>query len=180
MEDKYQEAINNFLNLEKAIEMLGEIADEDDRACFTLANIYLDFKNYDKANTYLYKSYKNGNIRSHYNYVMFLMEVKKDMKNAQIILEELKEKDLGLYYFLKARMTDDINEYILAYNEGVNAAALIIANKYENEKNIKEALKYYKLSDDYIAKESIVRLEKNNKKSFLNSITEFLKNLISK
>lgn len=77
MEDKYEEAIKNFLDLEKAIDMLTKISDEDDRACFTLANIYLDLKDYEKAEIYLYKSYKNGNIRSHYNYVMFLIVEKK-------------------------------------------------------------------------------------------------------
>lgn len=180
MEDKYEEAIKNFLDLEKAIDMLTKISDEDDRACFTLANIYLDLKDYEKAEIYLYKSYKNGNIRSHYNYIMFLIVEKKDTVKANLVLEELKDKDLGLYYFLKAKITDDIKDYISAYNEGVNAAALIIANKYENENNMELALKYYKLSNDYIAKESIERLEKNNKKTFFDLITEFIKTLLAR
>lgn len=86
---------------------------------------------------------------------------------------------MGLYYFLKAKITDDIKDYISAYNEGVDAAALIIANKYENENNMELALKYYKLSNDYIAKESIERLEKNNKKTFFDSVTEFIKTLLA-
>lgn len=180
MEDKYEKAIENLIDLEKAIKMLEDIADEDDRACFMLYTIYIDLKEYDKAEIYLDKSCNNENVKSIYNYAIFLIEVKKEIQKAQKISEKLKDKNLGLYYFLRAKITNSKEDYILAYENGVNAAALIVAALFEKEDNIEMAIKYYKLSDDYISHESISKLSKNEileEKSSKNRITEYLKKL---
>lgn len=57
---------------------------------------------------------------------------------------------------------------------------LLLQLYLKKEDNIEMAIKYYKLSDDYISHESISRLSKNEileEKSSKNRITEYLKKL---
>lgn len=126
MEDKYKKIIENIDDLDKIVLQL-----EEDKDYFLLSKLFIDLKQYDRAEKYLIMNYNTKDPVAMYNYIAYIIEHKKDIELAKQYINDFKAVDLGMYYYLLGIVNENdlqiaIKYYELASKYGVNAAKQIL------------------------------------------------------